>query len=96
MVNREVQILRLGLDGQRTDIHVQANPARREPNPRPLTVIIECKGCWNKDLDTAPSTQLVAKPGSNAGIYLVGYFDNARWDYRSILAVSMAHTKWKS
>jgi hypothetical protein len=85
IVNREVQILRPGLDGQRTDIHVQA-PSRTEPDPSPLTVIIECKGCWNKDLDTALSTQLVAKylsmPGSNAGIYLVGYFDNARWDHK--------------
>ncbi|MGA2829272.1 MAG: hypothetical protein ABSF03_24530, partial [Streptosporangiaceae bacterium] len=86
IVNREVQILRPGLDGQRTDIHVQANPSRTELDPRPLTVIIECKGCWNKDLDTALSTQLVAKylsiPDGNAGIYMVGYFDNARWDHK--------------
>jgi hypothetical protein len=85
IVNREVQILRAGLNGQRTDIHVQAS-LRTEPDPEPLTVIIECKGCWNDDLGTALSAQLIARylsmPGRNAGIYLVGYFDNARWDHR--------------
>ena len=85
IVNREVQILRPRLNGQRTDIHVQATPPRTDPDPEPLTVIIECKGCWNDGLDTDLSGQLVAKylakPGRNAGIYLVGYFDCARWDH---------------
>ena len=48
------------------------------------TVIIESKGCWNSDLNTALSNQLVDKylmtPGSNAGIYLIGYFDCQRWE----------------
>ena len=85
IVNREVQILRPRLDGQRTDIHVQATPPTTEPGQEPLTVIIECKGCWNNGLDTDLSGQLVAKylakPGRNAGIYLIGYFDCARWDH---------------
>jgi hypothetical protein len=86
IVNREVQILRPGLDGRRTDVHVQASASKTELDPAPLTVIVECKGCWNKDLDAALSTQLVDKylsmPGRNAGIYMVGYFDNAHWDHK--------------
>jgi hypothetical protein len=85
IVNREVQILRPGLNGHRTDIHVQANPLSAGPEPQPLTVIIECKGCWNDELTTGLSAQLVGKylamPGRNAGIYLVGYFDSPRWDH---------------
>lgn len=85
IVNREVQILRPGLNGRRTDIHVQANPRTPAPELEPLTVIIECKGCWNDDLTTALANQLVSQylstPGRNAGIYLVGYFDNPRWDH---------------
>jgi hypothetical protein len=86
IVNREVQILRPGLDGRRTDIHVQAALPGTENDPEPLTVIIECKGCWRSDLNTALATQLVAKylamPGRHAGIYLVGYFDNTRWNHK--------------
>jgi hypothetical protein len=85
IVNREVQIVRPGLTGQRTDIHVQANPSAPGTDAEPLTVIIECKGCWNSSLATALSTQLVdqylSQPGRNAGIYLIGYFDNGRWDH---------------
>ena len=48
-------------------------------------MIIECKGCWNSGLATALSSQLVdqylSQPGRNAGIYLVGYFDNGRWNH---------------
>jgi hypothetical protein len=86
IVNREVQIVRPGLSGQRTDIHVQANPSTPGTDAEPLTVIIECKGCWNSSLATALSNQLVdqylSQPGRNAGIYLVGYFDNGRWDHQ--------------
>jgi hypothetical protein len=84
IVNREVQIIRPGLNGQRTDIHVQARALSTDPQLEPLTVIIESKGCWNPDLDTDLSAQLVGKylatPGRHAGIYLVGYFDNPRWN----------------
>lgn len=84
IVNREVQILRPRLSGHRTDIHVQASPPGAAPGQGTLTVIIECKGCWNKDLATGLGNQLVGKylaiPGRSAGIYLIGYFDCARWD----------------
>jgi hypothetical protein len=83
IVNREVQVVRPTLDGRRTDIHVQAYPLRQGPHPDPLTVILECKGCWNKNLTTDLASQLVgkylARPGRRAGIYLAGYFDHRRW-----------------
>lgn len=86
IVNREVQVVRPTLDGQRTDIHVQAHPLRPGPDQDPLTVIIECKGCWNKHLTADLASQLVgkylARPGRGAGIYLAGYFDHPRWDNR--------------
>jgi hypothetical protein len=84
IVNREVQVVRPTLDGQRTDIHVQAYPLRPCLHPDPLTVIIECKGCWHDHLTTDLASQLVgkylARPGRHAGIYLAGYFDHKRWN----------------
>ena len=82
IVNREVQVTRPGLKGSRTDIEIQAGyPGSVDPEP--LTVIIETKGCWNHELPTGLSAQLVEKyllrPGKRAGIYLVGYFDDDAW-----------------
>ena len=49
-----------------------------------LTVIIEVKGCWNAEVKTAISSQLVEdylKPHNwTHGIYLVGWFICDRWD----------------
>lgn len=86
IVNREVQILRPGLDGRRTDVHVQAGSAMSTGEPEPLTVIVECKGCWNREMPTGLDSQLVSKylatPGRSAGIYLIGYFDCSRWNHK--------------
>ena len=80
VVNREVEVSRPGLNGGRTDITIQALADKRAARPELLTVIIEAKGCWNDELDTALLDQLVAKylslPGARAGIYLIGYFDD--------------------
>ncbi|MBN2565436.1 MAG: hypothetical protein JXB46_06965, partial [Candidatus Eisenbacteria bacterium] len=87
IANREVEVWRpasTGL-GKRTDIHVDAVtlPERRAV-PKRVTVVIEVKGCWNPDLDTAMETQLHDKylrEGScTHGIYLVGWFACDRWD----------------
>jgi hypothetical protein len=63
---------------------VQAYPLRPGPHPDPLTVIIECKGCWPDHLTTDLASQLVgkylARPGRRAGIYLADYFDHKRWN----------------
>jgi hypothetical protein len=80
VINREVQVSRPGLDGSRTDIEVQAQADKKAGRPELLTLIIETKGCWNPDLETALLGQLVEKyltrPGQRAGIYLVGYYDD--------------------
>ena len=83
IVNREVELVRPGLEGSRTDIQIEAHPASGPRDPNPLTVVIESKGCWNNDLDTGLRQQLVAKylekPGKRAGIYLIAYFDDPVW-----------------
>lgn len=49
-----------------------------------LTVIIEVKGCWNKDLDNAMETQLVNRylkdNTCQHGLYLIGWFNCKQWD----------------
>jgi predicted NACHT family NTPase len=81
IVNREVQIHR----GQRTDIHVDA--VIRDSNNDvydSVTVIIEVKGCWNTELNSAMKTQLVDRYLENNrcryGLYLVGWFNCDQWD----------------
>jgi hypothetical protein len=80
VVNREVQIH----IGERTDIHVDAiaHPARSK-NLEHIKVIIEVKGCWNREIRTAMQTQLVNRylKGNDCrhGIYLVGWFLCNAW-----------------
>ena len=86
VLNREVEIGRVpgAPVGSRTDIRVDAV---RKPSDGPfesITAVIETKGCWNRDLMTAVETQLhddyLTRLGAPVGIYLVGWFDKAKWD----------------
>ena len=85
ILNREV-IVEPMLD--RMDIKIEAAPPnRRQANP--LTVVIEVKGCWNRDLSTSIGKQLVGKyliPKSwRYGIYFIGWFrvnSTVRWNGR--------------
>ena len=86
IANREVQIRK----GELTDIHVDA--VRRASRGDPLdivTVIVEAKGCWNKDLKTAMRDQLrdryLKENQCSHGLYVVGWYLSERWtkeDYR--------------
>ncbi len=83
LVEREVELraTKSG-DGQRTDILVQA--VKKHGSEEPVaTVVIEVKGCWNKDLETAMEEQLrdryLKKNGWCCGVYLVGWFLCDRW-----------------
>jgi predicted NACHT family NTPase len=85
--NREVQIYRgtPSSPGEITDIHVDC--ARHNSHGEiidTVTVIIEAKGCWNRDLMTAMKTQLAKRYLRNNpcrhGIYLVGWFLCEQWD----------------
>jgi len=79
-VNREVQIMR----GDKTDIHLTA--MARQPDGDSydsIKVIIETKGCWHRQLDTAMDTQLAHRylkdGGCPHGLYVVGWFNCDRW-----------------
>ncbi len=65
----------------KTDIKIEV-PCVNESNP--LTVIIECKGCWNKDLQTAMENQLLGQYlneyACTSGIYLIGWYCCEDWD----------------
>lgn len=91
IANREVEIRasRSAPIGQRTDILVEA--VVRPPGPAEAViahVIVEVKGCWNRDLFTAMETQLrdryLRDSGWRQGIYLVGWFVCERWDDANI------------
>jgi hypothetical protein len=92
IVNREVEVRRIkgSGTGERTDIHVDAvkSKADAEVYDR-ITVVIETKGCWNTELNTAMETQLVGQYLDEArcrhGLYLVGWYNCELWmddDYR--------------
>ena len=87
VLNREVEIGRVpgAAVGSRTDIRVDA--VRRAANGDrfdTITAIIETKGCWNPGLRTSMETQLhdeyLIRTGAPVGIYLVGWFDKAKWN----------------
>jgi hypothetical protein len=87
VANREVQIRRpqKGTMGQDTDIHVDAVIKGSDGTAYDtVSVIVETKGSWNRELDDAMETQLVnrylARNQCRHGIYLVGWFVSAAWD----------------
>lgn len=87
IVNREVEIRRgegTGR-GELTDLHVDAVArAALSDVVDKVTVIIEVKGCWNRELFTAMESQLVDRYMKDNkcqhGIYLVGCFHCPEWD----------------
>ena len=89
IANREVEIRRGegSGKGERTDIHIDAvMRGSNGKNHDSVSVIIEVKGCWHKELDTAMKTQLVDRylkdNPCQHGMYLVGWFNCDQWDYK--------------
>ncbi len=86
IANREVELRRGGGDtpGERTDIHVDAIARNINGELHVITVIIEVKGCWHKELETAMQTQLVERylkdNHCRHGLYLIGWFNCTEWD----------------
>jgi hypothetical protein len=102
VVSREVQIRpRTGKDGapgQHTDICVNAVPVGQDSTVVDnLTVIVEVKGCWNREVKDAHRTQLreryLHENQCKHGIYLVGWFGCDQWDSRDD---RNGHTPWRS
>lgn len=86
ILNREVEIRRsvVTKPGERTDILVDIALPSVGILREKIGVIIEVKGCWNKDLQTSLKDQLVDRylrdnPGRD-GIYLVGWYMCKQWD----------------
>jgi hypothetical protein len=85
IANREVVIRA----DERIDIRIDALPYPTEQtvNER-LSLIVEVKGCWHRELMTAMQTQLVNRylreNSCHYGLYLVGWFNCKEWsgDYR--------------
>lgn len=80
VINREVQIHIV----QKTDLHVTAIAiANHAEIVDQVNVIVEVKGCWNRDLKTAMAEQLVqryfSKSDSKHGIYVVAWFPSEHW-----------------
>lgn len=98
VVNREVEVRRIEGIGERTDIHVDA--VIKKPDGEiydQIKVVIETKGCWNKELKTAMETQLAGQyldqTGCQHGLYLVGWYNCELWtddDYRKRQAERIA------
>jgi len=86
VLNREVRIRRgtAGRVGEVTDIHVDAVSAGEQSGHSVVKVIIEAKGCWHAELDSAMKDQLVDRylkdNDCRHGIYLVGWFGCPGWD----------------
>jgi hypothetical protein len=81
IINREVRIHR----GQRTDIHVDAvSEGAVEGQFDIIAAILEMKGSWNPELDSAMESQLIGKylrdNNCRHGLYLVGWFTSDLWD----------------
>ena len=86
IVSREVEINRKDFTDIRIDCPITEY---RTQLPIKLSVIIEVKGSWNKDLNTSMKKQLferyLSEIGCQDGIYLVGWFSCPQWsdqDYR--------------
>ncbi len=80
IIGREVKISK----GERTDIHVSTFKTQHNSKQRELLkVIVEVKGSWHPELDTAMQTQLLERYLHGAscarGIYLVGWFHCEKW-----------------
>lgn len=74
--------------GDRTDILIEAQLSPTDDpdaaTPGTLKLVIELKGCWNRDIATAQETQLadryLPKVTTDVGIYLVGWYPIELWD----------------
>lgn len=85
LVQREVEIRRNtgAQKGERTDIYVAAMVPAAAGFREKITLIIETKGCWHKELYQAMETQLRGKYLNHNqcrhGLLLVGWYQGGNW-----------------
>ncbi|TQM32738.1 hypothetical protein [Nocardia bhagyanarayanae] len=92
-VNREVLILPTDPygAGDRTDIlidtHTHADDVVDADPGHPIKLVIEVKGAWNVEVETAQETQLVQRylpeTDTDIGIYVVGWYPIGLWDAKA-------------
>lgn len=81
IANREVQVRRFVKSGigQRSDIRVEAHADPASGQPTTITVPVEAKLAWNRDVDTAMEDQLLRRymqpSNSRHGVLLVFWFE---------------------
>lgn len=109
VLNREVEIHRRysedGVPGERLDIRVDAVAEKsRQSEYETVSVLIEVKGCWNSELDTAMEQQLIkrymVREQLKEGIYLVAWFLSNLWDkkdtrYKQTKKISLDESRQK-
>ncbi|MGG1600654.1 NACHT domain-containing protein [Paenibacillus naphthalenovorans] len=84
IVNREVEFTRrvAATPGQRVDILVEAFLRGKADDP--VSVVIEVKGNWHPELDTAMKEQLLDRYMKQVklqhGLYVIGWFASECWD----------------
>lgn len=86
-IGRELEIRRTAPStaGQRVDLRVTVSTTDDNGLPSgSASVIVEVKGNWNAELETAMESQLVKRylqeNQCQHGIYLVGWYGSAKWD----------------
>ena len=85
IIDREVEVRnnRASGIGERTDLLIQV-AATQGGETQVLRHVIEVKGCWNRELFTAPETQLrdnyMRAYNASQGTYVVFWFICDRWD----------------
>lgn len=87
VINREVQLKQSlgGSGGEQTDILVEAiSRGVQEVEPQTLSVVLECKGSWNRGVESAMKSQLVDRYLTSSqyrhGLYLVGWYACSQWE----------------
>jgi hypothetical protein len=85
VVGREVQLRAApgGALGERPDLLIEAVAGERVDGADVVCVVVEVKGCWNRDLDIAMRSQLADRyldsEQRRQGIYTVGWFAADNW-----------------
>jgi hypothetical protein len=73
-----------GQAGQRTDIRVDVVRPVERGEPTILTAIVEVKGCWHPEVQSAMADQLTGRylheNDCQTGLYLVGWYLCDGWD----------------
>jgi hypothetical protein len=92
-IGREVEVYRAPGKpmGKRTDIYIKTFIRDENGEDTDIVAIIEVKGCWNIQLDSAMKTQLrddyLKNSGHRFGLYVIGWYDCSYWQGKNVLGI---------